>query len=101
MGAPTFSDIAEELLQYLDGRTLVAHNARFDYGFIKNEFARLDIKFSTKPLCAVKFSRALFPQFNRHGLSHIIKRFDLTIENRHRAMDDAEMIYQFFLKSSA
>ena len=101
IGAPTFSDIAEELLQYLDGRTLVAHNARFDYGFIKNEFSRLDIKFSTKPLCSVKFSRALFPQFNRHGLSHIIKRFDLTIENRHRAMDDAEMIYQFFLKSSA
>ena len=101
IGAPIFSDIAEELLQYLDGRTLVAHNARFDYGFIKNEFARMDVKFSTKPLCSVKFSRALFPQFNRHGLSHIIKRFDLTIENRHRAMDDAEMIYQFFLKSSA
>ena len=101
IGAPIFSDIADELLQYLDGRTLVAHNARFDYGFIKNEFARMDVKFSTKPLCSVKFSRALFPQFNRHGLSHIIKRFELTIENRHRAMDDAEMIYQFFLKSSA
>ncbi len=101
IGAPIFSDIAEQLLEHLNDRALVAHNARFDYGFLKNEFARIGIKFSTKPLCSVKFSRALFPQFNRHGLSHIIKRFDLTIENRHRAMDDAEMIYQFFLKSSA
>jgi DNA polymerase-3 subunit epsilon len=101
VGAPVFMDVAEQLLQLIDGRTLVAHNARFDYGFLKNEFARVGITYTTKPLCSVKFSRALYPQFNRHGLSHIIKRFDLTIENRHRALDDAEMIYQFFLKSSA
>jgi DNA polymerase-3 subunit epsilon len=100
IGAPLFKDIAEELLELLKDRVLVAHNARFDYGFLKNEFARAGIKYSTKPLCSVKFSRSLYPQFNRHGLSHIIKRFDLIIENRHRAMDDAEMIYHFFLKSS-
>ena len=101
IGAPVFSDIAPRLLEFLDGRTLVAHNARFDYGFLKNEFSRMGINFSTKPLCSVKFSRVLYPQFNRHGLSHIIKRFNLHIENRHCALDDAEMIYQFFLKSSA
>ena len=101
IGAPVFSDIADRLLELLDGRTLVAHNARFDYGFLKNEFSRMGINFSTKPLCSVKFSRVLYPQFNRHGLSHIIKRFNLHIENRHRALDDAEMVYQFFLKSSA
>jgi DNA polymerase-3 subunit epsilon len=100
VGAPLFSDVAEELIELLRGRVLVAHNARFDYGFLKNEFARVGIKYSTKPLCSVKFSRSLYPQFKRHGLSHIIKRFDLVIENRHRAMDDAEMIYHFFLKSS-
>mgnify|MGYP006059309887 CR=1 FL=1 len=100
-GAPLFSDIAMELLGMLEDRTLVAHNARFDYGFLKNEFSRSGIKYSTKPLCSVKFSRTLYPQFNRHGLSHIIKRFNLVIENRHRAMDDAEMIHQFFLASSS
>jgi DNA polymerase-3 subunit epsilon len=100
-GAPEFADIAEELLSKLEGRTLVAHNARFDYSFLKNEFERAGISYNAKPLCSVKFSRNLYPQFKRHGLSHIIERFDLSIENRHRAMDDAEMIYQFFLKSSA
>ena len=99
-GAPEFSDIAEELLSKLKGRTLVAHHARFDYGFLKNEFERAGISYNAKPLCSVKFSRNLYPQFKRHGLSQIIERFDLSIENRHRALDDAQMIYQFFQKSS-
>ena len=100
-GAPAFFDIAEELLSKLKGRTLVAHNARFDYSFLKNEFGRAGYSYNAKPLCSVKFSRNLYPQFKRHGLSQIISRFDLAIENRHRALDDAKMIYQFFQKSSA
>lgn len=100
-GAPVFADIAQELLGKLEGRTLVAHNARFDYSFLKNEFERAGISFNAKPLCSVKLSRNLYPQFKRHGLSHIITRFGLSIENRHRALDDAEMIYGFFKKSSA
>ena len=100
-GAPRFEAIAEELLSKLAGRTLVAHNARFDYGFLKNEFERIGISYNAKPLCSVKFSRNLYPQFKRHGLSQIIERFEISIENRHRAMDDAEMIYKFFQKSSA
>ena len=99
-GAPRFADIADKLLAFLKDRTLVAHNARFDYGFIKNEFRRAGIRYKTRPLCSVRFSRSLFPQFKRHGLSQIIQRFKLPIENRHRALDDAEMIYRFFLKSS-
>ena len=100
-GAPVFLDIAEELLSKLKGRTLVAHNARFDYSFLKNEFERAGFTYNAKPLCSVKFSRNLYPQFKRHGLSQIINRFDLAVENRHRALDDAKMIYQFFQKSSA
>ena len=48
-----------------------------------------------------KLSRNLYPQFKRHGLSEIIKRFKLNIENRHRALDDAQMVYDFFVKTSA
>lgn len=99
--APTFSDIAPLLLEKLQGRTLVAHNARFDYGFLKNEFTRAGVNYKAKPLCSVKISRNLYPQFKRHGLSNIIQRFGLSIKNRHRALDDAEMIYQFLLKTSA
>lgn len=99
--APKFGEISEILHEKLKGRTLVAHNARFDYSFLKSEFERAGITYSTKPLCSVKISRNLYPQFKRHGLSEIIRRFDLNIENRHRALDDAQMIYGFFIRTSA
>ena len=97
---PRFSDIAEILLEKLKDRIFVAHNARFDYGFIKAEFARIGVKFTAKTLCSVKFSRTLYPQFRRHGIDQLIKRFHLSINNRHRALDDAEIIWQLFLIST-
>nr|CAA6829573.1 MAG: DNA polymerase III epsilon subunit (EC [uncultured Thiotrichaceae bacterium] len=100
VGAPDFKSIADELLERLEGRVLVAHNARFDYGFLKNEFSRAGIQYNTKPLCSVKVSRRLFPQYKRHGLSEIIKRFNFNIDNRHRALDDTLMIWKLFLEIS-
>ena len=101
VNAPKFGEISEILYENLKDRTLVAHNARFDYSFLKSEFERVGIAYNTKPLCSVKISRNLYPQFKRHGLSEIIRRFDLNIENRHRALDDAQMIFGFFAKTSA
>ena len=100
VNAPDFSEIADLLLEKLNGRVLVAHNARFDYGFLKNEFSRIGIKYTTKPLCSVKLSRTLYPQFKRHGLDQIIKRFKLNMHQRHRAFDDAKAIYDFFIHTS-
>ncbi len=100
VGQPHFADIAQTLLDKLKDRVFVAHNARFDYGFIKTEFERAGITFNAKTLCSVKFSRALYPQFKRHGIDQIIKRFEFSIENRHRAMDDAEVIWKLFVKST-
>ena len=93
--APTFSDISHELSELTEGRILVAHNARFDFSFLKNEFDREGVKFNLKPLCSVKFSRLLYPQFKRHGLTEIINRFKFEILKRHRALDDAKIIYDF------
>lgn len=98
--APAFATIAGELLDLLQNRVVVGHNARFDYGFLKNEFNRAGISYSTTPLCSVKISRKLFPQYKRHGLSEIIRRFNFTISNRHRAPDDTLMIWKFFLQIS-
>jgi len=94
--APTFEQVKEEILEILDGVTFVAHNVRFDYGFLKNEFRRFGVPFRTKQLCTVKLSRALFPQYKRHNLDSIIDRFNLQIENRHRAFDDAQILWKFY-----
>ena len=62
--APRFETVADELERHLDGCIFVAHNARFDYGFIKSEFRRLGRLFSARVLCTVRLSRARTPQ---HG----------------------------------
>lgn len=93
--APRFADIAEQLAPWFHNRVFVAHNARFDYGFIKAAFAQVGLPFKVPVICTVKLSRALYPQHKRHGLDQIIERFGFECENRHRAMDDAQMLWQF------
>ncbi len=93
---PRFADVAEEVLARLAGHIFVAHNARFDYGFLKNEFKRLGIPFRATVLCTVKLSRTLFPQYAKHGLDSLIARHDIVVAERHRALADADAIFQFW-----
>ncbi len=94
-GAPAFPALAAELRRLLDDCVFVAHNARFDYGFIKNEFQRIGEGFEAPVLCTVKLSRALYPQHHKHGLDALISRHGLTCSARHRAMGDTEALFQF------
>lgn len=93
--APRFAGIAEELLALLAGRVFVAHNARFDYGFLKAEFTRLGLRFAPKQLCTVRLSRKLFPQYRSHGLDAVSARLGIANEARHRALGDALATWQF------
>ena len=94
--APPFEDVADEVLARLEGRLFVAHNARFDYGFLRNEFKRAGHDFRATVLCTVKLSRKLFPQHARHNLDSLIERHELSVSSRHRALGDAQLIHQFW-----
>ena len=94
--APRFAEIADELEAQLEGKIFVAHNARFDYGFIKAEFRRLGQLFSAKVLCTVKLSRRLYPQHRRHNMDALIERHNLERVQRHRAMGDVAAMLAFF-----
>lgn len=96
--APIFSEIKSDLAELLEGCTFVAHNARFDYSFIRNEFKRIGISYSAKQLCSVKISRLLFPGFSHHNLDSIIERFGIKCQRRHRALDDALVVWEFLQK---
>lgn len=93
--APPFSQIAAELQQRLAGRIFVAHNARFDYAFIKSEFQRLDTSFRADTLCTVRLSRRLYPQHYKHNLDSLIQRLGIHVEDRHRALADARVLATF------
>jgi DNA polymerase-3 subunit epsilon len=94
-GAPTFGRLAQDLHERLAGRVLVAHNARFDYGFLRQEFARAGLQYHAKTLCTVKLSRRLYPEHARHNLDSLIARHGLACRERHRALGDAEAVWQF------
>ena len=96
--APRFADIADEIFDRLDGRLFVAHNARFDHGHLRAAFRRAGLDMRPQVLCTVKLSRRLFPDHRRHGLDHLIERHGLVVADRHRALGDAQLLWQFWQK---
>lgn len=98
---PDFADLARIIHTLLGNQVLVAHHARFDYGFLRAELQRAGINFISKTLCSVKLSRRFYPLAKRHGIDAIVSRLGLHIENRHRAMDDAQVISHLFAQISA
>ena len=77
--APTFPQLADEVRARLDGHLFVAHNARFDYGFIKNAYRRMGAPFTAEVLCTVRLSRKLYPQHAQHNLDSLISRHQLFV----------------------
>ena len=90
--APTFASLAEQVAGLLAGRRFVAHNARFDYGFVRQELRRAGVEFAAPVLCTVRLSRELFPEQPRHNLDSIIERHGLRCAQRHRALPDAQVL---------
>ena len=96
--APAFAELAQDLYDRLEGAIFVAHNARFDYGFLRAEFTRAGLNFHAKTLCTVRLSRHLYPDRAPHTLDAIIERFGLGGEQRHRALGDARVLWRLLQK---
>lgn len=93
--APKFSAVSKKVHALLDGATFVAHNAAFDRGFIVSELWRSGLSYDPVTICTVKLSRALYPQMRSHSLDSIIDRFSIEMRSRHRALPDAEAVWEF------
>lgn len=89
-GAPTFDSLADDLLQALAGRVFVAHNARFDWGFVTAEVRRTRaLGLSGPTICTVRLARRLLPQLESRNLDSLSLFFGLENQARHRAAGDA------------
>ncbi len=93
--APPFAAIAEELSTRLDGRIFVAHNAAFDWAFVRAELARAIGRVPEVPvLCTVRLARRLLSHLPRRNLGAVSAHFGVTIDGRHRALGDAQATAQ-------
>lgn len=88
--APRFRDVCDDVLRVLGGRVFVAHNARFDWGFVSMEVERATGQVLAGPqLCTVRLARRLLPQLRRRSLDYVAQHYGVEIGARHRAMGDA------------
>lgn len=88
-GAPRFYEVAKDIVRMTENAIFVAHNVRFDYGFLREEFMRLGYTFSRKQLCTVRLSRVAFPGLSSYSLGNLIQYFGIQTHARHRALADA------------
>jgi DNA polymerase-3 subunit epsilon len=94
--APTFQELAQQIHQKLDGKVFVAHNAHFDYSFLKKEFEQAGINWQAKKLCTVRLSRKIIPGLRSYSLGSLAESLGIAISNRHRAGGDAAATVKIF-----
>jgi DNA polymerase-3 subunit epsilon len=88
--APLFSEVADNLVEFMQGCVFVAHNVNFDYGFFKQEYQRLDRHFVMPKLCTVRETRKYFPGLKSYSLGNLCETFNIPLQSHHRALCDAE-----------
>ncbi len=88
--APRFSEVAEKFDEFTKNAIFVAHNARFDYGFIQQEFLRLGENYVRPQMCTVQAMRKNFPGLNSYSLKNLTQHFMISLDQHHRALCDAK-----------
>lgn len=101
-GSKTEKEVLSAFKEFTEDTVLVAHNAQFDIGFLNKGYEKNNIELSTLPVIdTLELSRFLYPHFKSFGLGQLAKRFDVLLENHHRAIYDAETtgrLLDIFLK---
>ncbi len=97
-GAPKIDEILPKFLEFVDGRVLVAHNAKFDTSFIRQACKNLDCPYELTSVDTLSLSQQLMPELNRFKLDIVAKALKLPNFNHHRAADDANICGQIMAR---
>lgn len=100
-GAPVFAEIADDFQSFMGETIFVAHNVRFDYGFISEEFRRLDRRFRHPQLCTCASMRSLYKGHKSYSLGNLCSTFEIELTSHHRALCDAEAAAQLLFLVNA
>lgn len=98
VGKPEITEILPKFLEFCGKSVLVAHNASFDVGFISSKGKDLGLSITNSVIDTVELSRTLFPDLKNHKLNTIAQFLEISLENHHRAVDDATATAEILLK---
>lgn len=98
MEAPDIETVLPEFLNFIDHAVLVAHNAGFDVGFLEQNCRYQDIESHFIYVDTVSLSRIMLPTLSKYKLNHVAKALGISLENHHRAVDDAGATAEIFIK---
>lgn len=96
--APDIKTILPRFLEFCGDSTVVAHNAKFDVGFIKQKSSDQNLEFSPSVVDTLPLARALLVNEKKFGLANLTKYFGIILESHHRAIDDARATAEVFQK---
>ena len=99
--APVFAEIADEFDEFCENAVFVAHNVRFDYGFICEEYRRLGCHFHRPTLCSCVQMRKWYPGLPSYSLGNLSQYFDIDLDQHHRALCDAEAAAELLMLVNA
>ena len=98
IGSPDIETILPQFIDFIGDAVLVAHNASFDVGFIEQNCKRQKIETDFTYVDTVALARVLLPALNRFKLDTVAKVLNISLENHHRAVDDAGCTAEIFVK---
>lgn len=96
--ARTENEVMPEFIEFIKGSVLVAHNAGFDVGFVRQWATHNGVELQNTVLDTLELARTLFPELHNHKLDTVCKRLEVSLENHHRAVDDAGATAEIFMK---
>lgn len=94
--AETIEKVFPKILEFIEGSVLVAHNAPFDMGFLKQNAKRLGHEFDYTYLDTLSLAKDLFPNYKKYQLGKIAENLDIKVEVAHRALDDVDTTVKVF-----
>ena len=98
LDADPIEKVLPEFIEFSKDAVMVAHNADFDMGFMEHNAGLMGIDFSPSYVDTVGLARVLIPELSKYKLDNVAKALGVSLENHHRAVDDAEATAHIFLK---
>lgn len=95
---PTIKTVIKDFKDFIASDVLVAHNASFDVGFVRDKLKLINTDLTNPVLDTLELSRAVFPNLKSHKLNLVAKYLNISLVNHHRAVDDATATSEIFLK---